>query len=251
LTVSLEQIAVLGPPPAPADPAARKKVADMSQALRETRGALRYHGTTGAMGFGDLDFGEALGRRTGPRRFLRDAPIRMLLAALEEPQLFLMAHALLTETPTGFVASGYGSGLKESLRETEMSGHWAGVYDGVGVQLVEDRVRIDHGSWGDEIWAVATEAAPTPAERARVCRRWHERLDVPLWTARYSRILLLTLVLPAFSAVLSLVDRRRRRDRLAAGHCAACGYDLRATPDGCPECGTAAVGKTQRGRLDY
>jgi hypothetical protein len=51
---------------------------------------------------------------------------------------------------------------------------------------------------------------------------------VPYWLALGA-----TAPLPAFAAWL--VVRRRRRARRRS--CANCGYDLRATPDRCPECG--------------
>jgi len=53
-------------------------------------------------------------------------------------------------------------------------------------------------------------------------------------------------VLPLFCALpcawLILQTMRRRTKARNALTCSKCGYDLRATPDRCPECGTSAIG---------
>jgi hypothetical protein len=57
-------------------------------------------------------------------------------------------------------------------------------------------------------------------------------LRIPFWF-----MFLATILLPA-AALRRHINRRRHT---IAGVCRKCGYDLRATPDRCPECGTSTV----------
>jgi hypothetical protein len=61
------------------------------------------------------------------------------------------------------------------------------------------------------------------------------QIEIPLWM-----ILLVSGCLPAFQLIGTINKRRAQRRRTDL--CRTCGYDLRATPDRCPECGTVAAG---------
>jgi hypothetical protein len=61
-------------------------------------------------------------------------------------------------------------------------------------------------------------------------------ISVPFWA-----VAVVTVTMPLFAL------RRRVRDRrlIREGRCRACGYDLRATPGRCPECGAMATATAQ------
>jgi hypothetical protein len=59
--------------------------------------------------------------------------------------------------------------------------------------------------------------------------RQRNSVRVPQWLA---------VVISAVLPFLCTVGHLRARRRVRAGLCASCGYDLRASPERCPECGT-------------
>jgi hypothetical protein len=83
---------------------------------------------------------------------------------------------------------------------------------------------LDFDRWGVRVYHYAQ---PWTSHRTYL-------LTAPAWP-----VVLLSGLMPAASALARLRAVRRKR----AGHCPTCGYDLRATPDRCPECGAVPAAK--------
>jgi hypothetical protein len=82
--------------------------------------------------------------------------------------------------------------------------------------------------WGFEWSGYDVTISPTSVGNGIIKAR---NILVPYWS------LLVPTAIPALVWLMLLKKRRKRNGRLAKGLCLRCGYDLRATPQRCPECG--------------
>jgi hypothetical protein len=91
------------------------------------------------------------------------------------------------------------------------------------------KMRAAYDSWG-----FACEVQ-RPRYESTSRHDWrHYRLMFPHWAA------VIALGVPALGLIWPIARHARTRRRARRGLCRACGYDLRATPRQCPECGALA-----------
>jgi hypothetical protein len=123
-----------------------------------------------------------------------------------------------------YAATSAGPGRKWELRSWKPGEDW----EWLPVEL-SGPSSVGWGSWARLHWKFHDVSAPGYADNGRLLagRCWMVAVLAGAW--------------PAVSFGRLVRRARRRRRARAGGFCASCGYDLRATPERCPECGSAAL----------
>jgi hypothetical protein len=113
---------------------------------------------------------------------------------------------------------------------------------------------VAHGEFGDcriELQADGRAFWENGTIAAYVLGKYPDHASVPLpyWSVGVREWLLvfLTSLVPLITISVAARSALAKR-RLRRGICPACGYDLRATPDRCPECGTPVPPKPEAAR---
>jgi hypothetical protein len=174
--------------------------------------------------------------------------INVVLASLAVLCLVLWAasHRYCHRVYVGHDGGTSGGGI--DLRSTP------GALECIGITFESEPGRSAEG-WNSYFTADAWSEIPNTIRHQEWVRRgfgahrWQQlpsdRIAGPKYTNSYVGIAVpfwLLAVLFAMPPAVRWMPGGRRRRRLAAGLCTSCGYDCRATPERCPECGAAPRG---------
>lgn len=251
-------IRLSGPPPPSADPRVRKSAEEVVASLNNDQ--IHWVGfyNPGRPGMNEQPKINVEGPRPLPntpaeraeKEFTRADLARPLLAALEDPQRLAVAHMLLARP-------GY---RPDFVRSLPISGRYLGkriwfeqllVPDSApwteinlfGLNVTLNRWRypdpfVPGGSIPDAAWMHDLVGQPDANQLSSIRDLWHRQLDVPIAAVRHRTVAAATLLLPLWSLARFIRSKALHRRRRRIGRCIVCNYDLRATPDRCPECGT-------------
>ncbi|HEX8914105.1 MAG TPA: zinc ribbon domain-containing protein [Humisphaera sp.] len=171
-----------------------------------------------------------------PAKPLSPVMVHALLAALEDPDRALAAHCALAAARPG------STGLILSSAKWEM-GPWPSgsmEFGGVMVWYEPRGDALGAGGTVGDAEELPARVRLTTSGAAWVRDAWHRRLGVQIQAVPWWSVGVTFAIVPT-AWVIATVARWRRslltRRNGRRGLCTACGYDLRHTPDRCPECG--------------
>ncbi len=136
--------------------------------------------------------------------------------------------------------------VRSWYRYDEISWHAAGEAFGLQSLHGEASIFLNTGASSPNFQSWYSEAMPAEIPRMHLGAKPHllgfgfEHAPYGRFGPREMRAVYLPdwFLLPLFALCPVGLLIHRLRNRFSAGHCRSCGYDLRATPDLCPECGT-------------
>jgi hypothetical protein len=144
-----------------------------------------------------------------------------LLAALDDPARRLAAHFALTDE--------WGYDGDDRIMPHVEPGHGMHFYNGIPT-------RSEPGANGAQ-----SVHPPDAREREMLVDYWRDRFAVPVRSWPIWPLAAVTALPPLLWSGARARTLRVRRRRLRLRLCLTCGYDLRHSPEKCPECGGAVA----------